>query len=455
MPPLRCIPPAKAIKTERTHEENQERAYIAASRRSDRSLEARVESARRASEIHKRRTGRSLRVSEEDVINEEMYEEEEDDLPHHYRCLSALHSQSTDFSRHQLSDYLTNHIQMRSALEGALRDSYATQAAAQAAHQASQVPSFYPNVASMMNAQMGYRAQMMGDGHPPPYAMPNIMPTMPITIPQPPAYLPQHQFQNFDPQPQVTQNLHNRRQYRNQCQAESAMKLQQSATVKPPSPDTSKPSRGKSMPVEIKSESPALQSIEQPEVKVSRSFEQQSQLSKRPGPNDFNGTDSSISAGAPCDKTYMPQVNIQAADSEFNPFATATPQDDGLFDANLGFPNDPLMGMLMAGNEALNAPDSFDSSLDTSYAGTPARKLDLATKTHVGGLDSTVGGGIAPAQLESAAVKRGLDVISGVPTRLKSDATVTASTSATGTPGIAPDKWNEWIEQEEWEGGIQ
>lgn len=66
------------VKTERTHEENQERAYIAASRRSDRSIEARVESARRASEIHERRTGKRLRVTEQDVINEEMYEEEDD-----------------------------------------------------------------------------------------------------------------------------------------------------------------------------------------------------------------------------------------------------------------------------------------------------------------------------------------------------------------------------------------
>jgi len=129
------MPPAKAIKvrmdasvhvyhsthtdviqTERTHEENQERAYIAASRRSDRSLEARVESARRASEIHKRRTGRSLRVTEQDVINEEMYEEEDDDLPMQYRRLAAhLTTNNADFNR-RLNDYLTTHVAMRSAL---------------------------------------------------------------------------------------------------------------------------------------------------------------------------------------------------------------------------------------------------------------------------------------------------------------------------------------------------
>ncbi|KAK6394849.1 hypothetical protein LTR81_026217, partial [Elasticomyces elasticus] len=75
----------KPIKMERTHEENQERAYIAASRRSDRGLETRVVSVKRASEIHKQRTGRSLRVNEQDVMNEEIYEEERDDLPAQHR----------------------------------------------------------------------------------------------------------------------------------------------------------------------------------------------------------------------------------------------------------------------------------------------------------------------------------------------------------------------------------
>jgi hypothetical protein len=105
------------VKTERTHEENQERyvctliyrvvpflivgsAYIAASRRSDRSLEARIESARRASEIHKVRTGRALRVTERDVINEKMYEEEDDDFSTQYQRLNAhLHTSSVIFNK--------------------------------------------------------------------------------------------------------------------------------------------------------------------------------------------------------------------------------------------------------------------------------------------------------------------------------------------------------------------
>jgi len=119
--------PMKPVKTERTHEENQERAYIAASRRSDRSLEARVESARRASEIHKRRTGRSLRVTEKDVMDEEMYEEEDDGLPRQYRQLAAhLQTGNPDFNS-RLEAYLTANVAMRSALERSISNSYAQQ----------------------------------------------------------------------------------------------------------------------------------------------------------------------------------------------------------------------------------------------------------------------------------------------------------------------------------------
>ncbi|KAI1469113.1 uncharacterized protein F4812DRAFT_457659 [Daldinia caldariorum] len=99
-------------RTERSHEENQERAYIAASRRADRSLEARVQSARQASEIHRRRTGRGLKVSEEIVLKEEMYEEEEDDLPRHYKYLTAhLQTNSPDMN-HRVNAYITTQAAM-------------------------------------------------------------------------------------------------------------------------------------------------------------------------------------------------------------------------------------------------------------------------------------------------------------------------------------------------------
>jgi len=117
--------PSKAVETERTYEDNLERVYIAASRRSDRSLEARVESARRASEIHEKRTGRSLGVTEQDVLIGEMYEETDDDLPLAYRRLTAQlqpgnPDPNNDFNK-RLSFNLTHNDAMRSALHNAFQ----------------------------------------------------------------------------------------------------------------------------------------------------------------------------------------------------------------------------------------------------------------------------------------------------------------------------------------------
>ncbi|KAH7126084.1 hypothetical protein EDB81DRAFT_910907 [Dactylonectria macrodidyma] len=75
-------PPQKTI---RSHEQNQERAFIAASRRGDRGIEARIQSARRASEVHKLRTGKALYVSRDIVLKEEMYEEVDDGFPRSYQ----------------------------------------------------------------------------------------------------------------------------------------------------------------------------------------------------------------------------------------------------------------------------------------------------------------------------------------------------------------------------------
>lgn len=63
------------------HLENQERAYNAASRRTDHSLEARYQPALMASEVHKKRTGKNLHITPQIVENEDMYEEQDLGLP--------------------------------------------------------------------------------------------------------------------------------------------------------------------------------------------------------------------------------------------------------------------------------------------------------------------------------------------------------------------------------------
>jgi len=103
-------------KTERSHEENQERAYIAASRRADRSIEARVQSARMASEIHKKRTGKGFRITEEIVMKEEMYEEEEDEFPRSFRLLGSHMQTASPEMNFKVEAYLSNRVAMSALL---------------------------------------------------------------------------------------------------------------------------------------------------------------------------------------------------------------------------------------------------------------------------------------------------------------------------------------------------
>lgn len=112
------------MKTERTHEENQERAYIAASRRSDRSLEARVESARRASEIHKKRTGKAFRITEQDVMNEEMYEEEDDDLSARAYARGYVLRNMYGNPDSRLTDYLNHAFYMGNLVQRSVDEQY-------------------------------------------------------------------------------------------------------------------------------------------------------------------------------------------------------------------------------------------------------------------------------------------------------------------------------------------
>jgi len=119
MDPINNTPPKK---TERSHAENQERAYIAASRRADRSIEARVQSARMASEIHKKRTGKAFRITEEIVVKEEMYEEEEDDFPRSHRLLGLHVSTSSADMNSRVGTYLTSRVAMSKYVSAAEQD---------------------------------------------------------------------------------------------------------------------------------------------------------------------------------------------------------------------------------------------------------------------------------------------------------------------------------------------
>lgn len=83
------------------------RAFIAASRRKDRSLDARIESANRASLLHKKRTGKALYITKEIVEKEAMYEEVDERYQEkRIRMLQAQNMQIEEqFHRHLLAAF--------------------------------------------------------------------------------------------------------------------------------------------------------------------------------------------------------------------------------------------------------------------------------------------------------------------------------------------------------------
>lgn len=359
MPPQRTIPPAKALKTERTHEENQERAYIAASRRSDRSLEARVESARRASEIHKRRTGRSLRVTEQDVVNEEMYEEEDDDLPLQYRRLTAhLQTGSADFNR-RLSAYLTNHVAMRSALDQAITNSYAQQ---------------YPNAPQFAHNQNVYPSPFMANNMPQPQSPSTF--GQPYPTPGTPGYRPGHHARSASashgtptyspnmPAPSPVQTVpqmdHRRTSASSKSSSHSptgAPATPQSMHMRPVLPQTSST-------FNLKQEGQSSQQMRAPP--------QQSPVQQQHSLGGMNGY------------------------SNMGPFTTALPTEAQMLLGSALDPNDPFTSMLMAGSEnlpqaynhnttpsTLQKPRSFNQSYEGMSATLAPSALDMSPRHQI------------------------------------------------------------------------
>ncbi|KAK3346716.1 hypothetical protein B0T25DRAFT_286156 [Lasiosphaeria hispida] len=67
-----------------------------------------------ASEIHKKRTGKGFKISEEIVLKEEMYEEDEDEIPRPYRALAAHLQTASPELNHRMNAYLTNQVALAS-----------------------------------------------------------------------------------------------------------------------------------------------------------------------------------------------------------------------------------------------------------------------------------------------------------------------------------------------------
>jgi hypothetical protein len=331
-------------------------AYIAASRRSDRSLEARIESARRASEIHKKRTGRALRVTEQDVINEEMYEEEDDDLPTQYQRLNAhLHTTSVMFNK-KLHDYI--------ATQNGVRNMFMSQYQ----NQGPAYPQFgqqypanggFPQANNWLNPSMLPPQQQFSPSSP--QGFQQAQPFSPTTAQQPqqgyrqsPYHIPQrtqshqralsiqlpHNSSHFDPSAQpasagatTPQDEINRR-----LSLPPHAFQQQTQVVERPSRTSL-------------SRSPTVNSIQQ---------RRQSSSPKTASPTAASANDTShFSSGSntPGSYTYSPTnypYSSQALNT--NPLTLSLPPETQQFMGSVLDQNDPRTAMFMAGSENLPQP---------------------------------------------------------------------------------------------------
>lgn len=316
------------------------RAYIAASRRSDRSLEARVESARRASEIHKKRTGRSLRVTEQDVVNEEMYEEEDDDLPMQYRRLTAhLQTESADFNR-RLAAYLTNHVAMRSALDQAITNSYAQQ---------------YPNAPQFAhNQQTLYTSPLITHGlrNAPQHTQPS--PQSGHLYRQSPYPMPNT--------PSFRQHLHHRS---SSITSIPSVLPDRVGSLSISSLDIGNQSIGRRLSMPVSSTTPTAARAPLPTQLPLLNASPSEATCQR----ETEGTARPSPMGAPV--VPQQQQKLSSRDPNDNPdlgpFTTALPRESQMLLGSALDPNDPLTSTLMAGSKAIKESVNHFDYTDVNY----------------------------------------------------------------------------------------
>jgi hypothetical protein len=345
-------------------------AYIAASRRSDRSLEARIESARRASEIHKKRTGRALRVTEQDVINEEMYEEEDDDLPTQYQRLNAhLQTTSVMFNK-KLHDYI--------ATQHGVRNMFMSQYQNQNPSFQQYGGQFSPNAATFPQTNNWLNPSMM-----PPQQFNPSSPQQGVTQQSQPLNSPNGA--NFRQSPyQIPQRM-------NSHQRSLSIQLPQSTGLVDPSSQSAPNGittpqdsfRRMSLPPHIlEQKSPAsADSQSRPQVAraaTSQSPSQGQSLSPQTAsPKTASGhvtpqlhTDSDASTSYPFSTAGYP-FSSQVLSS--NPLAMSLPPESQQFVGSVLDPNDPRTALFMAGSDNLPQPFAPTYTYNPNLCGKPGR----------------------------------------------------------------------------------
>lgn len=249
-------------------------------------------------------------MTEQDVINEEMYEEEDDydDIPMQYRRLTAhLQTGSQDFND-KLSAYLTSNVAVRNSLEQVIQNSHA--------HEHRRPQSVYGSASMSMPM---YQQQYMGSYH-------NRPSTFPLTLNMP------------------ANGFHGR-----SASAVEPTRTPIAASSSPPQPGPLAASRS-----HTKSASPSLKSIRpnQPMSKLAETASQQPPKSESPVPTlaDTPGV-------TPSSRTSSVSLNNQQL-----PLSSALPIETQQLLAQGGDWNDAFYRPMMTHPQYFAQPQQFNST---------------------------------------------------------------------------------------------
>lgn len=286
------------------------------------------------------------------MVNEEMYEEEDDDLPLQYRRLTAhLQTGSADFNR-RLSNYLTNHVAMRSALDQAITNAYAQQYpdAPQFAHNQAGYPSpFTSQPVSQAQAQAQAQSHSQSQSQSSPLYQPYPSPGTP----------------GFRPSPQP----------RSASMSQGTSSYAQTMAA-PTSVHSTPRLNHRPTPVSSKSASyspPDMHSVPQ-------SLQRRSTLAQGSPPAQYPPGHPSRRMSAPVQpssqlqqmqRQMQQQMSPPGSDGypNISPFTTSLPPESQMLLGSALDPNDPATAMLMAGSENISMPFNYDNGQNAKARG--------------------------------------------------------------------------------------
>jgi hypothetical protein len=344
------------------------------------------------------------------VINEEMYEEEDDDLPMQYRRLTAhLQTGSADFNR-RLNAYLTNQVAMRSALGQGIINAYA--------QDLQQNPQFaQPYFPSPM---LSHQPQMMRPTMQPP--MPQ--PSSPIVQRHTPYPSPRPQQQGFQPQHARSVSL--------AVPPQGSASSQSSPVIAP------NPERRASLPV-VKTEGVKLEPTDESRTPLSAPA-----VSPHQRPTFPRGT---FSQPSPYAQIPQNNYNMPPFGGGFNAFSMQLPQETQQMLYGSGMPNDAFTAMMMQGSTNLPTPAyTFNPTMqDTLELGKGQQMYPT-----VSGLNATLG--VAPTDLDLTASFG--DSQDFNQTQSFFDQAIDPlgdDSNPVGTPGIGGESWSSFIDTDRWD----